>query len=428
MCLYPNKIRNPHYLINEKNGGKPPVVDKTKEYIYANCGWCIECRKKIATEWRIRLYEELKYNRNASFVTLTFTPESIKELEEKIIKNNVRGLKEGEIDVNILASYAVRLFTERWRKKYKKAPKHWLITELGHKNSERIHLHGIIWNEGEEKQENIDKEITKHWKYGNVFIGSYVNEKTINYICKYVTKLDKDHKGYKQKIITSKGIGKNYLTNNTTNKFNEELTNKKYRATTGVMLELPKYYKNKLWTEEERSKLWDYSIEKGEIYISKNKYELTNQDDMDYRNKFINDLETSRNFNELIGYGSNKSVNEKYIITEAMKISKLEMEIGNIVKLVKKKPRRKIKEEIAYEEIKVNDYEGLGNINSEKRAKKIDTEDLNKSMNLEKYIYGEYIGNLTTAEENYNKLLQMAEKEGLTVRAMRLKLKGLPYK
>ena len=136
------------------------------------------------------------------------------------------------------------------------------------------------------------------------------------------------------------------------------------------MLELPRYYKNKLWNEEERRKLWDYSIEKGEVYINKNKYELTNQDDMEYRTKFINNLETSRKFNELIGYGTNKSVNEKYIITEAMKMDKLELEIGKEIKLVKKTPRRKIKEEISYEDVIVDNYEGLNSKNSTKKRRK----------------------------------------------------------
>ena len=40
-------------------------------------------------------------------------------------------------------------------------------TELGHQNTERIHLHGIIFT-------TKIKDIVKHWKYGNVTIGNKI--------------------------------------------------------------------------------------------------------------------------------------------------------------------------------------------------------------------------------------------------------------
>ena len=85
--------------------------------------------------------------------------------------------------------------------------KHFLITELGHNGTERIHLHGILFtNEKTEIIQNI-------WKYGIIWIGQYTNEKTINYIMKYITKVDEDHKGFKAVILTSAGIGKQYTEN-----------------------------------------------------------------------------------------------------------------------------------------------------------------------------------------------------------------------
>ena len=108
---------------------------------------------------------------------------------------------------NAVATIAVRRFLERWRKKYKKSVKHFLITELGHNGTERIHLHGILFTK--EKKETI-QEI---WKYGIIWIGQYTNEKTINYIMKYITKVDEDHKGFKAVILTSAGIGKQYTEN-----------------------------------------------------------------------------------------------------------------------------------------------------------------------------------------------------------------------
>ena len=66
---------------------------------------------------------------------------------------------------NSIATIGVRRFLERWRKEYgnMKGIRHWLITELGHKGTENIHLHGIIWT-----NEDFEK-VREHWKYGYVY-------------------------------------------------------------------------------------------------------------------------------------------------------------------------------------------------------------------------------------------------------------------
>ena len=113
-----------------------------------------------------------------------------------------------ELD-NAIATKATRRFLERYRKKNKKSLKHWLITEIGHEGTENIHMHGIIW---------IDdiNDIQKYWNYGHTWTGhgeqkiNYVTNRTINYMIKYVTKIDSKHKEYQPKILCSPGIGKNY--------------------------------------------------------------------------------------------------------------------------------------------------------------------------------------------------------------------------
>ena len=105
MCLYQTSIKNPRYLINEKNKGIVPMPQTEKElFIQTSCGWCIECRKKIATEWRIRLMEEYRAHKEAEFITLSFSPESVKKLEEDMKKAKWRGIEGDEIDVNLLAT------------------------------------------------------------------------------------------------------------------------------------------------------------------------------------------------------------------------------------------------------------------------------------------------------------------------------------
>ncbi len=103
------------------------------------CGRCMECRKQKAREWAVRLQEEIKINKNAKFVTLTFSDEAISKIEEEI-----KGLTGYERD-NEVATRAVRKYLERWRKKYKKSQRHWLVTELGQTKTERVHIHGLMW-------------------------------------------------------------------------------------------------------------------------------------------------------------------------------------------------------------------------------------------------------------------------------------------
>ena len=161
----------------------------------------MECMKKKAREWQVRLSEEIKERADGRFITLTFNNESYKKIKEEM-KEEYELFTKGN-EENVIAKRAVRLFLERWRKKYKKSVRHWFVTELGEKN-DRLHLHGIIFTEKSEE------EIKERWGYGNIWIGKFVNRKTINYITKYMTKLDEKHKEYKAIILTSAGIGSRY--------------------------------------------------------------------------------------------------------------------------------------------------------------------------------------------------------------------------
>jgi len=171
MCLYPKLILNRKYLPNKKNGGNPPqIIDERTKYVPIGCGKCIECKKQRANGWRIRLQEEIRQKQDGKFITLTFSNESLTELEQDI-ENPLKGY---ELD-NQIIKLAVRRFLERWRKETGKSVRHWLVSELGQIRTERVHIHGIIWT-------SDIKAISDIWQYGNVWIGDYVNEKTINYI------------------------------------------------------------------------------------------------------------------------------------------------------------------------------------------------------------------------------------------------------
>ena len=269
MCLYPKLIYNPRYRPSKKNGWNPPPEpeDRRKLYIPIGCQVCSECRKKKSREWQVRLHEEIKNNKKAYFVTLTFKEEALQDLTKKAELQ----------EPNIIGTLAVRLFLERWRKEHKKSVRHWLITELGHKKTkknekgtERLHLHGIIWTDIEVEQIEIQ------WKYGFVFIGEYVSAKTINYIIKYVTKVDEEHPEFIGKILNSPGIGSNYGKTYNCQKSWETDT---YRLNNGAKTALPIYYRNHIFTEEERDELWTQKLDEQTRYINGQKIRVRNDEE-----------------------------------------------------------------------------------------------------------------------------------------------------
>lgn len=256
MCLYPQYFKNPKYLPNKKNKGRPPIcMDRRLLYIPAKCGCCIECRKEKQREWRVRLEEELRSN-FGYFTTLTISPEGVKEIEKKT------GLK-WEENPNEIATKALRLFLERARKETGKSIRHWCVTELGEKK-DRIHLHGIFY--GQKSAELIKK----HWKYGFVFIGGYCNSRSVNYMTKYMLKVDIKHPEFKQIVLASPGIGVGYM--DRLDYLWQKQNYKKIEVATytfrnGVKMAMPKYYKDKIFSEKEKEVMWINNLDRGLLWI-----------------------------------------------------------------------------------------------------------------------------------------------------------------
>lgn len=393
------------YQPTEKNRGKPPKLeDERMEYIKTDCGWCIECRKKLANEWRVRLLEEIKDYTESEFVTFTFAPNAIEKLESEIINKKYKGLQKGTVDVNILAAYAVRMFTERWRKKYKRVPRHWIITELGHEGSERLHMHGIVWNNQGLRKDEFIMELGNKWQYGNIDIGQKgVCEQAINYMMKYVTKLDEKNKGYRQKIFVSKGIGAGYVERNKyLHQYNGEKTLISYRTSNGYQMRLPRYWKTKLWNEEERIRLWEIALNRNKEKICSTEFDLNQQDDIKVREIYLATLKGARENNIQCGYGDNRTRNKRYVITELMKLDKKGILNYDKDKLVKCEERRTVNYTIKWDESKEN------------------SESLGKHMLLDIDIWGRYIGNITEGEKKKNKEIAESEEFRIPVRVMRL--------
>lgn len=297
MCLYTKMVKNPKYLPNKQNKGIAPICDdERKKYVPVKCGNCIECRKQKQREWQIRLSNEIKHDKTGKFVTLTFSEEALNKLQG----NNL-------MEANELAKKAVRFFLERWRKKYGKSIKHWLITELGHNGTERIHLHGILFTD------KTNEEIEERWGYGWVFVGHTMNMRTINYIIKYITKQDIDHKEFNGRILTTPGIGKKFLESSDAkiNKYKKEGTINYLKLPNGVKTSIPTYYRNKLYSDEEREAMWIESLEKDEAYVLGQK--IKNISSEEGEKELWNAIKYARKRSKEAGFGTGNQKKKKFM-------------------------------------------------------------------------------------------------------------------
>ena len=220
-CLHPIVIKNKRYtsfhkFCTETSGYGFEDYNKfmiqtygtlhpKDEYLSVPCGHCLECRKRKAREWRVRLLWEHTRHRNGIFITLSISPKYYDEV------------------LSCPPKY-IRKYLDLLRKYTNKGKylKHWFITEYGsdaeyiddngnhRKGTARLHFHGIIWDVS--RDDVPFKMLHKKWRYGNVWIG-WCNACTVNYVSKYILKHKEAIDDRKQWIICSNGIGENYITN-----------------------------------------------------------------------------------------------------------------------------------------------------------------------------------------------------------------------
>jgi len=289
-CLHPICIRKKEYPFNNPYF---EVFDDETQVEYTRlvpCGKCIECLRTRSKNWRIRLFEEYKHVNDAKFVTLTFAPDQYEKLKSDVlngsnvyrkrfydksglepvylglvphlrVKSRKFLLKQeyeykpliGKFLDQQIASLAIRRFLERYRKVYRVSLRHWLITDYGHRGTERLHLHGIVFDakcssiRAHRTLINFDK-FRSLWSYGHVWLG-WCTDRSINYITNYITKIQDS------KVFVSPGLGKSFLTEQVVRFYKETLSlwiHTQYMR--GKHL-LPRYYMTKIYKWYERFKI-----------------------------------------------------------------------------------------------------------------------------------------------------------------------------
>lgn len=180
--------------------------------------------------------------KRANFITLTYDTDHVPISPRGYMTLNKRD---------------VQLFMKRLRKISPKSSaqdkiSYYACGEYGGQTN-RPHYHLIIFNA------DVDK-IEKAWNLGAIHNGN-VTGASVGYTLKYMTKegripMHANDDRVPEFQLVSKGIGANYLTKAMTSYHKADLVNRMYvPLVDGRKIRMPRYYKDKLYTEEERARI-----------------------------------------------------------------------------------------------------------------------------------------------------------------------------
>ena len=152
-----------------------------------------------------------------------------------------------------------------------------------------------------------------------IYVGKFCNEMTINYIVKYMHKIDEDHKGFIGQVLASPGIGRSYMEKPgiyNLLKYRPNETIDTYRLPNGAKVKLPKYYSNKALSEEERELKWREFMDSKQESVMGNNYYPENIGN----STIANIIEKAQDKNKEYGYGDDSKEWKKkpFNVTKAM--------------------------------------------------------------------------------------------------------------
>lgn len=223
-CDTPFHVNNPRYPIYS-NDRQVPVP----------CGKCPACLSRRTSVWTFRLKQHAKNATSSHFVTLTY--------DTRFVPITARGFL-------TLDKRDVQLYFKKLRKAHPENHepiKYYLAGEYGSKTF-RPHYHIILFNADIEL-------IHKSWDKGEVHIGE-LTEASAAYTAKYINKgkiipMHKNDDRLPEFSLMSKKLGLNYLSEKIIRYHRADIERNYLTLEDGKKISLPRYYRQKIWTESE---------------------------------------------------------------------------------------------------------------------------------------------------------------------------------
>lgn len=252
--------------IKDKSDANPKGLASKR--LTVPCGRCGNCRRARRNQWAFRLQQELKDSENAYFITLTYNDEKLPVFvnKEGKVKSNLR--KED------LQNFIKRLREKIYRQTKERKFRYYAVGEYG-TETDRAHYHLIGFN----INRVVHDKLSSIWGKGHVHTG-IVTEASIMYVAKYHVNRDMNRQrekgqiSYWQKnnetneleLIIEEGereiefatmskrpaIGHGYIKRNET--WHIENMNS-YVIQNGYKKAMPRYYKDKIFKEENKEEL-----------------------------------------------------------------------------------------------------------------------------------------------------------------------------
>lgn len=239
-CIHPVVIRNPKYQSR-------PLTEPT--HVMVPCGHCAACLTNRSNAWSFRIEQELKRCTNAYFVTLTYHERCLPKYK----------------GVPVVSREDIRKFHYRLRKDFA-GIRYFFFAEYSPEPLYRPHYHCIYFNLDVPQDclhVAVKQYLSKYWKYGIVDVRD-VDVARIKYCANYSVSKAELPDFYKQKktqtfFLCSQHFGENYLTDKVRNHLKQNLLPRV--SSNQYLLSLPRYYREKVYDDKEKSVLHDRAME-----------------------------------------------------------------------------------------------------------------------------------------------------------------------
>lgn len=278
-CLRPLSIRNPLWL----KGGK------CDEWMIVPCGKCPGCLIDKRNEWTSRIECEVHSNLFTYFFTLTYD-----EIHEPWVFDETSGCSFPSV-----SKRDVQLFLKRLRKRFDSVFgyrfRYVLVSEYGPK-SYRPHYHGLLFTDFGDCR-RVEDAIARCWRKGRIDASLYTGGASA-YCSKYLFKRQPDGiSAFTPSFLLSSRrppIGLSYFTPRMVEYFRKQLTTK-YRDINGVERSLPRIFRDKFFSEEEKELMREKRVSE---YLDNlcRKLKLS-RDDVELTTKIIDRLNAARGGN-----------------------------------------------------------------------------------------------------------------------------------
>lgn len=239
-CDTPYQVRNPK-----------KISVKDKDWIPVPCGKCPKCLERRKESWCFRLKKQDEVSASSLFVTLTYDNEHVPRskngfltLDKDDFQNFMKALRRN----NDMYYEASDRFTRLPALGDPIKISYYAVGEYGSTTS-RPHYHAIIFNAS-------DTALQKSWKHGHIDIGTF-STGSVSYVASYLNKgrvvpaHPRDDR-LKEFALMSKKMGINYLSSAVVDYHKADITRNYITVEGGYRKPLPRYFRDKIYSESER--------------------------------------------------------------------------------------------------------------------------------------------------------------------------------